>query len=79
MEFHANYILGANVPEWLCHGKLSGGTIPMWEIGYNHYHNRVKEHMPKSEEVIMKKVRPTGTSIFQAWETLTHAENPNNY
>jgi hypothetical protein len=37
--------------------------------------------MPKSEEVIKKK-RPTGTStgaIFVAWETLTHAENPNNY
>jgi len=79
MEFHANYILGATVPEWLCQGKLGGNTVPMWEIGYNHYHNRVKENMPKSEEVITKKVRPSGTAIFQAWETLTHAENPNNY
>jgi hypothetical protein len=35
--------------------------------------------MPKSEEVVTKKVRPTGTAISQAWETLTHAENPNNY
>jgi hypothetical protein len=79
MEFHANYILGAKVPEWLCQGKLGGNTVPMWEIGYNHYHNRVKENMPKSEEVITKKVRPSGTAIFMAWETLTHAENPNNY
>jgi hypothetical protein len=39
MEFHANYILGAKVPEWLCHGELSGNTVPTWEIGYNHYHN----------------------------------------
>jgi hypothetical protein len=78
MEFHANYILGAKVPEWLCHGELIGNTTPMWEIGYNHYHNRVKENMPKSEEVVTKKVRPSGFAIFQAWETLTHAENPNN-
>jgi len=79
MEFHADYILGAKVPEWLCHGKLTGGTIPMWEIGYNHYHNRDKEYMPKSEEMIMKKVRHAGNEISQVWETLTHAENPNNY
>ncbi len=77
MEFHANYILGAEVPDWLCGGEIVNGTRPMWDIGYNHYHNRVKVDMPKSIELI-KRLRPTGAEYFLAWETLTHSETGNN-
>ncbi len=77
MEFHANYINGAPAPDWLCGGKINVGTYPMWEIGYNHYHNRVKVDMPHTKQLISKR-RPFGAGYFLAWETLTHAENPSN-
>ncbi len=76
LEFHANYINGAKAPEWLCGGKISTQAYPMWEIGYNHYHNRVNVELPHTKQLISKG-RPLGTDQhFLAWETLTHAENP---
>jgi hypothetical protein len=77
MEFHANYINGATAPEWLCGGKIIARTTPMWEIGYNHYHNRVNVDLPHTKQLISKR-RPFGADYFIAWETLTHAENPIN-
>jgi hypothetical protein len=77
LEFHANYINGAKAPEWLCGGKISTGSTPMWEIGYNHYHNRVNVDLPHTKQLISKG-RPFGAGYFLAWETLTHAENPSN-
>lgn len=79
MEFHANYLNGAPIPNWLCGGELNLGNLAMWEIGYNHYHNRVKVDMPHTNQLILKKIRPSGSDgHLVAWETLTHAENPNN-
>lgn len=78
MEFHANYIMGASVPDWLCGGKVTLGTTPTWEIGYNHYHNRLNTSMPHTNDLILKKLRPTGAEYFTVFETLTHAENPGN-
>ena len=77
MEFHANYYLGAAVPKWLCGGKVDIKNLyQMWEIGYNHYHNSVKVNMPHTNQLIMDKIRPSGSdNHLVAWETLTHAEN----
>lgn len=78
MEFHANYINGASHPSWLCKGKLDISLYPMWEIAYNHYHGTKGVDMPHTEQLITKKLRPAGTdSHMVAWQTLTHAENPN--
>jgi len=78
LEFHANYVNGAAIPSWLCGGKITNAHYPMWEIGYNHYHNRLKVNMPHTEQLI-KKMRPSGTdNHLVAWENLTHAEDAKN-
>ena len=73
MEFHAAYIMGKAVPAWLCGGKLNLGKNPTWEIGYNHFHNRMTLALPSTLSLI-NTIRPTGTDHHMAWETLTHAE-----
>lgn len=74
MEFHAGYILDKPVPSWLCHGKLKVSPYPTWEIAYNHYHNISKLALPESEQLIQKRLRPTGATYLVTWETLTHAD-----
>ena len=73
LEFHAEYLLGKEAPSWLCGGEPKLGTVPSWEIGFNHYHQRLKVDMPQSQRLIEQKLRPTGVDYFLAWETLTHA------
>jgi len=78
MEFHAALLTGEPVPSWLCNGSLHMDQHPTWEIGYNHYHNRLGLDLPFTKKLITQ-IRPTGTSRHGAdhhmvWETLTHAE-----
>jgi hypothetical protein len=74
MEFHAAYILGKPIPDWLGGGKLKLSTLPTWEIAYNEFHDRLGMSLPQTEQLIAKKVRPAGANHHMAWETLTHAE-----
>jgi peptidoglycan/xylan/chitin deacetylase (PgdA/CDA1 family) len=75
MEFHANFRLGNAVPEWLCGGTLEmKSQQPTYEIGYNHFHNRLGMPMPLTADLIAQKVRPSWTAMHMAWESLTHAE-----
>lgn len=74
MEFHAGFLLGDPIPEWLGGGELDLRAIGTWEIAYNHYHGRIDAKLPRTEELIRTKVRPTRPAIFMLWETLTHAE-----
>jgi hypothetical protein len=73
LEFHANYLLGAAPPSWLCGGQLNLGVIPAWEIAYNHFHNRLGLSLPLTKQWIESRIRPSGVNYFIAWETLTHA------
>lgn len=73
LEFHADYLTGTPIPSWLCGGTVSLGTIPMWEIAFNHYNGRLGLPLPRTKTLIETKVRPSGASYFIAWETLTHA------
>ena len=73
MELHAGIIVGQPVPSWLCGGNPSVSTSPMWEIGYNHYHNRMGFALPFTNTLI-GRIRPTGTDHHMDWETLTHAQ-----
>ena len=75
LEFHADYINGKSAPSWLCGGNLKLSSIPTWEIGYNHFHNRKDKNLPETKEYIDEKVRPKPDPVnyFIAWETLTHA------
>jgi hypothetical protein len=75
MEFHADFILGKAVPSTLCGGKLTLSTLPTWEIGYNHFHNRLGLALPLTQKLIETKVRAgSGVDHHMVWETLTHAE-----
>jgi hypothetical protein len=76
-EFAAKYLNGATVPSWLCpgaglHVTAQGKT---YEIGYNHYANRLGISMPNMAQ-LLPKIRPTGASHNVVFETLTHAGVP---
>jgi hypothetical protein len=78
LEFHAAFLTGEPVPSWLSGGRLRKSEHPTWEIGYNHYHNRLGMELPFTKK-LLAQIRPTGTSRQGAdhhmvWETLTHAE-----
>jgi hypothetical protein len=75
LEFHADYLLGKPAPAWLCGGKLNLRLLPMWEIAFNHYKNRLGLALPLTEQLLVK-VRTTTSGVYKqmAFETLTHAE-----
>ncbi|MDD9376207.1 alginate lyase family protein [Streptomyces sp. ZAF1911] len=77
LGFHAKYELGEAVPSWLCGGSLAKGLGPATEVGYNALHTRLGVTMENTRRLTEGR-RPAGTeNHFEAWETLTHAENPN--
>ncbi|MEV4115669.1 alginate lyase family protein [Nonomuraea sp. NPDC049695] len=77
LGLHAKYQLGAAVPAWLCGGSLTLGLGPVTEVGFNALHNRMGIAMSNTQ-TLTERQRPAGTnSLFVAWETLTHAGNPN--
>ena len=74
-EFAAKYLNGAAVPAWLCPG--SGLTLSAtgfnYEIGYNHYANRLGIPMPNTR-ALLAKIRPTDADHNMVFETLTHGD-----
>jgi Alginate lyase len=77
LGLHAKYQLGEPVPAWLCGGSLTRGLGPVTEVGYNGLHFRRGVAMTNTGR-LTEQQRPAGTNhLFVAWETLTHANNPN--
>ncbi|MEV8531661.1 alginate lyase family protein [Streptomyces sp. NPDC051211] len=77
LGFHAGYELGEPVPSWLCGGSLTKGLGPATEVGFNALNTRLGIGMEKTRRLTESR-RPAGTeNHFEAWETLTHASNPN--
>jgi hypothetical protein len=78
LGFHARYQVGAAaVPSSLCGGSLNLGLGPITEVGFNALHNRLGIAMTSTQN-LTEQQRPAGTNnLFVAWETLTHANNPN--
>lgn len=77
LGFHAKYQLGEPAPSWLCNGTLHRGLGPITEVGYNALHNRLGFGMANTQ-TLTEQQRPAGSNLlFVAWETLTHADNPN--
>jgi hypothetical protein len=74
--FQSRYELEAP-PSWLCGGTVNRGLGPVTEVGYNHLNTRLGITMPNSK-IYTEGHRPQGTNnLFVAWQTLTHAQNPN--
>ncbi|MEV6896488.1 alginate lyase family protein [Amycolatopsis sp. NPDC051372] len=77
LGFQSKYELGAAVPSNLCGGSLNLGLGPVTEVGYNALHGRLGIAMTNTQ-ALTERQRPAGTNnLFVAWQTLTHAENPN--
>ncbi len=73
MEFHAPFLMGAKVPADLCGGSLGSADYkPMWEVGYNHFHDWMKQPMPNTE-ALLKKNRPETYDHAWGFGTLSHA------
>lgn len=67
----------------LCRGKITIVAAPTWEIGYNHYHNRLGMSLPNTESYIINSVRQISfdsgaASLNHAlcFETLHHGGDP---
>ncbi|MFF5922193.1 alginate lyase family protein [Streptomyces flavochromogenes] len=77
LGLQAKYELGAAVPSWLCGGTLKDHLGPVTEVGFNALHHRMGYGMTNTQSLTESR-RPAGTdNLFVAWETLTHAANPN--
>ncbi|MFE9860977.1 alginate lyase family protein [Streptomyces sp. NPDC005780] len=77
LGLHAKYQLGAAVPSSLCGGSLKDSLGPVTEVGFNALHNRMGIAMTNTQ-TLTEQQRPAGSNnLFVAWETLTHADNPN--
>ncbi|MFE7790717.1 alginate lyase family protein [Streptomyces sp. NPDC057460] len=77
LGLHAKYQLGAAVPSTLCGGTLKDNLGPITEVGFNALHNRMGIAMTNTQ-TLTEQQRPAGSNnLFVAWETLTHANNPN--
>lgn len=76
LGFQSRYELNAP-PTWLCGGSITRGLGPVTEVGFNHLNTRLGITMPNTK-TYTESHRPQGTNnLFVAWQTLTHAQNPN--
>jgi hypothetical protein len=77
LGFQSQYELGAAVPSWLCGGSVKKGLGPITEVGFNAMSTRLGNVMTNTQ-TLTQNDRPEGTNaLFVAWQTLTHANNPN--
>ncbi len=74
LEFHANYLLGAKAPAWLCGGSLKTvQTYPTWDLAANVFGNVLQASVPKAQSLALGH-RPSGVDKHMVFETLTHAD-----
>jgi hypothetical protein len=77
LGFQSQYELGAAVPSNICGGSVNKGLGPVTEVGYNAMSFRLGNVMANTGTLTTND-RPEGTNaLFVAWQTLTHAQNPN--
>ena len=55
----------------------SNDLYDTWEIGFNHYHNRMGIDLPQTDQLIRNQIRPKAPRAVWnlVYETLTHAGN----
>jgi len=87
LELNSGYVHdavagGQNPPaNWVCPNPVNttnGAWKVTWEIGYNHYANRLGIAMPHARQLLLDVVRPSAwrSSGHLDYETLTHAGTP---
>ncbi|MDR2013343.1 MAG: hypothetical protein LBQ20_09970, partial [Rhodanobacter sp.] len=82
LEFHAKYLLAYNqdngykIPEYICNGVVDFSSLkPTYEIGYNHYHNRLDISLPFTNQYLTSVIRQKISTEYHimVYETLTHS------
>jgi len=87
MELNTGYIYAAvkggqnPPPNWVGTAPINttnGSWKITWEIGYNHYANRLGIAMPNTAKLLTEVVRPSAwrTTYFMCYETLTSYGTP---
>ncbi len=74
MELMATQILTGDM-QGTCVNKFTTSDLyDTWEVGYNHYHNRMGIELPNTYKLITTRVRTAGMNDWNIfYETLTHA------
>ena len=78
MELLAKQFLAGSMLGVCTNDIPTADRFDTWEIGYNHYHNRVGMTLPNTEKLITEQIRPMASrSDWNLnYETLTHADLP---
>jgi hypothetical protein len=75
MELIARQLLTGDMQGVCANPVATGVILDTFEIGFNHYHNRMGLPLPHTRRLIAERVRTQGVSIWNIFhETLTHAE-----
>ena len=75
MELIARQLLTGDMQGVCANPVATRVILDTFEIGFNHYHNRMGLPLPHTRRLIAERVRTQGVSIWNIFhETLTHAE-----
>jgi hypothetical protein len=75
MELMAKQIVTGTMQGACLDSITSPDRFDTWEIGYNHYHNRMGIDLPNTRTAIMQEIRPKGISDWNIFfETLLHGD-----
>jgi Alginate lyase len=76
LEFHANLMEGAPVPDYVCGGSVKMHQAPTFEIGYTAFAHRLGFNMPNTLKHLKNTVRALNPLVdvhMMVYETLTHS------
>lgn len=74
MELMARQLLKGDMQGTCSNATTIDMVFDTFEVGFNHYHNRLGHALPYTERLIMERVRPHGVSELNIFhESLTHA------
>lgn len=75
MELLAKQLLTGDMQGVCQNSKASENLFNTFEVGFNHYHNRLGLSLPYTEKLIKQKIRINSHSVLNIFhETLTHGQ-----
>ena len=80
MELLASQLLSGSMQGVSLNNVPTQDRYDTWEVGYNHYHNRMGVDLPKTKQLIWEQIRPHASRADWNlnYETLTHADLPSS-
>ncbi|ESQ76627.1 alginate lyase family protein [Asticcacaulis sp. AC402] len=74
MELMSRQLLTGDMQGTCGNATATAVVFDTFEVGFNHYHNRLGHALPYTERLIIERVRPHGRSELNIfYESLTHA------